>query len=99
MSGYEVEPAEVFAAGALAAEAANEGRVELARLQAAADDLLGHGWRGQAAAAFGQGWHEWHDGARTMLAALDEMARALDVTAREYEQNETATVTDLRKIA
>lgn len=99
MSGYEVEPAEVFAAGAMASEAANEGRAELARLRAAADDLLGHGWRGGAATAFGHGWREWHDGARSMLSALDEMARALDVTAREYEQNETSTAADFRRIA
>ena len=99
MSGYQVEPAELFSAGALASAGADDARAELARLQAAAQDLLGHGWRGQAASAFAAEWHEWDEGARRMVSALEETARALNVTAREYESTEHGTTADLRRIA
>ncbi|GAB2473498.1 WXG100 family type VII secretion target [Jatrophihabitans fulvus] len=99
MSGYEVDPTELFAAQAVVTEEVTEARAELARLQAAADDLLGHGWRGQAASAFGRGWQEWSEGARSVIAGLEQMAQALGVTAREYESNELGITTDLRKIA
>lgn len=99
MSGYEVEPAELFAAQAMVTETAGEARAELGRLRAAAEDLLGHGWRGGAATAFAAGWHEWEDGARLVVSALEEIARALGATARQYEQNEYATTSLLRGVA
>lgn len=99
MSGYDVDPAELFAAGARVSEGAGEGRAELARLRAAAADLLGHGWRGEAAAAFGQAWREWSDGAQLVLAGLDDMARALGVTAADYEQNEQSVRSSVQRLA
>lgn len=99
MSGYDVESGELFAAQAMVAEAAGEGRAELMRLRAAAQDLLGHGWRGPAAAAFAGGWREWATGAAVVLAALDEMGRALGIAATEYEQNEYAIEADFQRIA
>lgn len=99
MSGYDVEPAELFAAQAMVAEAAGKGRGELERLRASAQDLLGDGWRGPAAAAFAQGWSEWSEAAQLVLAALEEMARALGVTASEYEQNEYTVQADFHRIA
>jgi WXG100 family type VII secretion target len=99
MSGYDVAPSELFAAEAMVRDAAEQGRAELSRLGGAAQDLLGEHWRGHAATAFAAGWHEWADGARTVLTALDEMARALGTTATQYEQNETGVSVELRKIA
>lgn len=99
MSGYEVEPAELFAAQAMVTETATEARAELSRLRAAAEDLLGHGWRGTAAAAFAAGWHDWAEGARLVVSALEETARALGVTAQQYEQNELVTTDLLRSVA
>lgn len=99
MSGYDAEAAELFSAEAMVSEAAGEGRAELARLRAAAQDLLGHGWNGAAATAFAAGWHDWVHGAELVLAALDEMARALGVTGAEYEQNEIAIGADLHRVA
>jgi WXG100 family type VII secretion target len=99
MSGYDVDPTELFAAAAMVRDAAEQGRAELARLTHSAQDLLGAHWRGHAAAAFAAGWHEWADGARTVLTALDEMAGALGATATQYEQNETGVCVELRKIA
>lgn len=99
MSGYEVEPAELFASGAQVRQAASDGRGRLDRLRAEVDELLGHGWRGTAATAFGTGWREWETGARTMLAALDEMAGALDASGRDYERNERAAAEQFRTVA
>lgn len=99
MSGYEVTPAELFAAQAQVSESVDELRAELARLRAAADDLLEHGWRGAAATAFGAGWREWDDGARLVLAGLDETAQALGLTAREYERTELDTAVTVRGAA
>jgi WXG100 family type VII secretion target len=99
MSGYDVDPTELFAAEAMVREAAEQGRAELTRLRHAAQDLLDEHWRGTAATAFAAGWQEWVGGAQTVLTALDAMARALGTTAVQYEQNETGISLDLRKIA
>ncbi|MGI8677936.1 MAG: WXG100 family type VII secretion target [Jatrophihabitans sp.] len=99
MSGYAVESGELFAAQAMIAGAAGEARSELMRLRAAAQDLFGHGWRGQAATAFTQGWREWAEGAQMLLSALDEMGRALGITAADYEQNECTVESDFHRIA
>ncbi|SHG21262.1 WXG100 family type VII secretion target [Jatrophihabitans endophyticus] len=99
MSGYEVDPTELLAAQARVAEAVTEGRAELTRLHTAARDLLDGQWRGHAATAFAAGWHEWADGARQLLAALDGIAHALGVTAADYETTESGVATELRHIA
>lgn len=99
MSGYDVEPAELFAVQAGVGEAAAEGRAELARLRASAHDLLGYAWRGVAATAFDAGWQEWAAGAELVLHALQEMADALGRTAADYEQNEIAVRSGFARIA
>lgn len=99
MPGYEVESAELFSAQAMVSDAATEARAELTRLRAAAQDLLGHGWRGSAAAAFGEGWQQWVHGAELVLSALDATAHALGVTGAEYEQNETSVSADVQRVA
>lgn len=92
MGGFDTEPAELFAAGARLHDAAADARTALARLSAAADDVVGYGWRGAAGSAFGAGWREWEDGATRALAALDELADAFDTTGREYAAAEHANV-------
>lgn len=99
MSGFGVAPSDLQAAEVVLEEAAQEGRAELARLRACAQELLGGGWHGAAGAAFGQGWEGWLDGALLVLAALEEMARALGLTGREYAEFEAAVRVDLGRIA
>jgi WXG100 family type VII secretion target len=92
LSGFEVQTAELLAARSLVSDAASSGRAELGRLTASAQDVLGYGWQGAAAAAFGHGWEQWHDGAQRVLAALDEIGVALGATARTYATHEAANV-------
>lgn len=99
MSGFGVEPAELQAAEAVLDGAAQEGRAELARLRASAQDLLGYGWNGAAGAAFAGGWHDWLEGATPVLTALEEISHALGVTGREYAQRESAARLGFERIA
>lgn len=92
MCGFDVQPAELLAAQSALDDAAASGRAELGRLEAAAQDVLGPGWQSAAATAFGDGWEQWHAGARRVLAALDEMGVALGATARTYATREAANV-------
>ena len=99
MPGYDVDPTELFAARGRVSEAAADGRDELARLDAQAADVLGHGWRGAAAGAFRAGYDEWHDAARTVLAALDTLAQALGDAGLEYGRAERVNAGGLQRMA
>jgi WXG100 family type VII secretion target len=98
MTGFGVEPAELHAAQVTLDNAAEDGRAELARLRASAQDLLS-GWQGGAAAAFGRGWHDWLDGALLVLSALEASGQALALTGREYADAETAVRLGMERIA
>ncbi|HEX3336725.1 MAG TPA: WXG100 family type VII secretion target [Jatrophihabitans sp.] len=90
MGGYAVDPGELHSCDVLIGDASGQSRAALGRLRAAAHELLGGGWRGAAAAAFGLGWEQWLAGAETMLDALDEMALAVGRAGREYQSTEDA---------
>lgn len=99
MSGYDVDPTELFAARGRLAEAADEGRTELARLEAQAADVFGSGWRGAAAGAFHAGYDEWHAGVLRMLAALDTLAQAVGDAGAGYARAESVNTTGLHRMA
>jgi WXG100 family type VII secretion target len=90
VGGYAVDPAELQGWDALIGEVSGQSRAALARLQAAADELLGGGWRGGAAAAFRLGWEQWLDGTEAMLDALDELATAVGLAGGDYQSTENA---------
>lgn len=92
LSGFEVQATDLLSAQSVVDDAAASGRAELARLTAAAQDVLGHGWHSAAASAFGAGWEQWHDGAQRVLGALEEIGVALGASARTYAAHEAATV-------
>lgn len=46
--------------------------------------LLGSGWTGEAASAFGDVWTRWHEGAQALVKGLETMASALEQTAQSY---------------
>lgn len=48
-------------------------------------NLLGSGWKGEAASAFEKYWDQWHNGAGQVVRALQTMSEALDAAARSYE--------------
>ena len=99
MSGYDVDPVELFAAGHRVSEAAAEGRAALARLESLAADVFAAGWRGGAASALHAGYREWHEGVTTMLAALDTLAQALGDAGLDYERAEGTNTTGLQRLA
>lgn len=88
MSGFDVEPVELFAAGARASEAAADGHESVARVRVGSADLFAGGWTGAAAAAFGDGVDEWLSGAALLLSGLEELASALTSAGHDYEQAE-----------
>ncbi|MGW0159979.1 WXG100 family type VII secretion target [Mycobacterium sp. NPDC003323] len=55
-------------------------------------NLLGSGWKGEAATAFAKYWDQWHTGAGQVVRALQTMSDALDEAARGYTaQDEQAS--------
>ncbi|WP_172800529.1 WXG100 family type VII secretion target [Mycobacterium sp. IS-1496] len=46
--------------------------------------LLGSGWTGEAASAFGDVWNRWHEGAQSLMKGLETMASALEQAAQSY---------------
>ena len=99
MSGFQVEPSELFAAGARVSEAALDGHESLTRARAEAEGLFGQGWSGSAAAAFRGGFDEWLTGALMMLSGLDDLASALTAAGHDYEQAESGSDAMLNRLA
>jgi WXG100 family type VII secretion target len=48
-------------------------------------NLLGSGWKGEAATAFEKYWDQWHNGAGQVVRALQTMSDALEAAAKNYE--------------
>lgn len=95
MSGFEVDPTELFAAGARVSEAAVDGRGSVERVRLEAAELFAGGWTGAAAAAFRDGFDDWLVGARLMLSGLDDLSSALTAAGHDYTGSERATTTSL----
>ncbi|MGW4098415.1 WXG100 family type VII secretion target [Mycobacterium sp. NPDC004974] len=47
-------------------------------------ELLGSGWKGEAASAFGNVWEQWHGGAGQVVRGLQTMSQLLMVAGNEY---------------
>jgi WXG100 family type VII secretion target len=89
MGGYAVDPAQLQHVDALLGECVTQSRAALDGLAGAAHALLAAGWHGPAATDFRQGWHEWHDGARAAITALEELATAVGLSGRDYDATES----------
>lgn len=50
--------------------------------------LLGSGWKGDAAGAYGTAWDQWHSGAGQVVRGLQTMADLLTVAAKEYAKTD-----------
>lgn len=50
--------------------------------------LLGSGWKGDAATAFGSAWDRWHNGAGQVVRGLQSMSDLLSVAAKEYAKTD-----------
>ncbi|WP_082022986.1 WXG100 family type VII secretion target [Mycolicibacterium setense] len=50
--------------------------------------LLGSGWKGDAASAFGKAWEQWNGGAGQVVRGLQTMAQLLTVAGKEYAKTD-----------
>ncbi|MCG7594653.1 WXG100 family type VII secretion target [Mycobacterium sp. PSTR-4-N] len=50
--------------------------------------LLGSGWKGGAASAYGPAWDQWHDGAGQVVRGLQTMADLLSLAGKEYAKTD-----------
>ena len=84
-----------FSTGQAVMTQAVEMREELDRLSREWDDLSQE-WSGDAAAAYGAAWQDWHEGAVTLLEALSDTSEKLCRGAVLYEQQDadSARATD-----
>lgn len=50
--------------------------------------LLDSGWNGDAAAAYGPAWDQWHSGAGQVIRGLQTMAELLTLAGKEYAKTD-----------
>lgn len=50
--------------------------------------LLGSGWKGDAASAYGPAWDQWHTGAGQVIRGLQTMADLLNLAGKEYAKTD-----------
>jgi 6 kDa early secretory antigenic target len=99
MSGFRVEVGEMRSAANFVAELTEALRDGLQRVESVAADLFASGWSGVAAAAYQRAWDEWRRAAREVLAVLDEIGDALDLSAEAYAAHEHAAIAGFERIA
>lgn len=51
-------------------------------------ELLGSGWKGDAATAFGKAWEQWHGGAGQVVRGLQTMSQLLTEAGNSYSQTD-----------
>lgn len=80
----EIVVSELHAASARLESAAQRLTDGLASVDDETTQLLGSGWKGGAASAYGPAWDGWHDGASQVVAALQRMSELLSIAGQEY---------------
>lgn len=50
--------------------------------------LLGSGWKGGAASAYGPAWDQWHQGAEQVIQGLQRMSELLTIAGKEYAKTD-----------
>ena len=50
--------------------------------------LLGSGWKGEAASAYGPAWNQWHEGATKVIEGLQRMSELLTIAGKEYAKTD-----------
>lgn len=84
----EVVVAELSLAAARLQDAGQRLQDGLSRVDLEARDLVGSGWKGDAASAFGQVWEQWHGGAGQVVRGLQTMSELLKVAGNEYARTD-----------
>jgi WXG100 family type VII secretion target len=80
--------------GQLARQLASELATALDAVGHDVDALTTGGWRGEAADAYAEGWHECREGGHRVIRALAGLADKLGVNAEAYQATDTNTATE-----
>lgn len=86
----EVVVSELHSASARLESAAQRLKDGLASVDDETSRLLGSGWKGGAAAAYGPAWEGWHKGADQVVQALQRMSELLTIAGKEYAKTDEA---------
>jgi WXG100 family type VII secretion target len=84
----EVVVSELHSAAARLADAGQRLQDGLSAVDLETGQLLGSGWKGEAASAFGKEWERWHDGAGQVVRGLQTMSELLTVAGKEYAKTD-----------
>jgi WXG100 family type VII secretion target len=96
MTQFGVVVAQVDRAATAAGTASDDLLAEIDRLRGEAQDVLAGRWLGAVAARFDQAWTRWDADAHAVVRALDELAEALRLSARDYANCDAAGAEQLR---
>jgi WXG100 family type VII secretion target len=86
----EVVVSELHSASARLETAAQRLKDGLASVDDETSQLLGSGWKGGAASAYGPAWEDWHKGADQVVQALQRMSELLTIAGKEYAKTDEA---------
>ncbi|KQY04354.1 hypothetical protein ASD37_20720 [Mycobacterium sp. Root135] len=86
----ELVESELHAASARLESAAQRLKEGLASVNDETTQLLGSGWKGGAASAYGPAWDGWHEGAEQVVQALQRMSELLSIAGKEYAKTDQA---------
>jgi WXG100 family type VII secretion target len=84
----EVVVSELHLAAGRLDDAAQRLRDGLASVDDETTQLLGSGWKGGAASAYGPEWKKWHDGAEQVVTGLQRMSELLTIAGKEYAKTD-----------
>ncbi|WP_102142801.1 WXG100 family type VII secretion target [Mycobacterium hubeiense] len=84
----EVVTSELSLAAARLQDAGQRLQDGLSSVDLETRELLGSGWKGQAASAYGKAWEQWHNGAGQVVAGLQRMSELLTIAANEYAKTD-----------
>ncbi|RJO78717.1 WXG100 family type VII secretion target [Nocardia panacis] len=91
LPSLSVVPDDAQAVGRFVYELAEAIRTALNSAGREVESLVNTGWTGTAAAQFGTGWGEIHDGGTQISSALTSMAEKLGITAETYRAQDTSS--------
>ncbi|WP_319445996.1 MULTISPECIES: WXG100 family type VII secretion target [unclassified Mycobacterium] len=84
----DVVVSELHTAAARLADAGQRMQDGLSSVDAETTQLLGSGWKGQAASAYGPAWEQWHNGAEQVVKSLQRMSELLTIAGKEYAKTD-----------
>lgn len=84
----EVVVSELASASARLDAAAQSLRDGLSSVDAETTQLMGAGWKGDAASAYVPAWAKWHEGAEQVVLGLQRMSELLSIAGKEYAKTD-----------